>query len=315
MPAHPPLVHSTLDVFGHPYHVVTAGDGPLVLLCHGFPEHWTSWRHQIPALVNGGYRIAAPDMLGYGRSAKPPIVSEYNIVRIVDDLREIARQLDSAQTLVVGHDWGAIAAWHFAMLHPAAVKAVAGLSVPFTPRTSEPVIPLLRALFGDRFNYLLYFQQVGPADAELARDPQRSLARVTPPPTEKWPADGTGMLSETPEHPPIPPWHTGESFGELVDEYARTGFTGGLNWYRNIDLNWELTAELSDATIDQPSLFIGGEHDPAIALTPVDELDRYLRDLRGAHVLPDTGHWVQQERPELTNDLLLAFLSSVSAPK
>ncbi|MEM9513980.1 MAG: alpha/beta hydrolase [Actinomycetota bacterium] len=307
----PELTHSTLDVFGHPYHVVLAGDGPLVLLCHGFPEHWTSWRHQIPALVNAGYRVAAPDMLGYGRSAKPPDVSAYNIVRIVDDLREIVRQLDSDHTLVVGHDWGAIAAWHLAMLHPSAVHAVAGLGVPFTPRTSEPVIPLLRALFGDRFNYLLYFQEIGPADAELARDPHRSLARVTPPPTDEFPAEGTGMLAGTPEHPPIPPWHTPASFQELVDEYARTSFTGGLNWYRNIDLNWELTEDLAGATIDQPSLFIGGEHDPAITLSPVSELDQHLRDLRGAHVLANTGHWVQQEQPDVVNELLLTFLTSV----
>jgi epoxide hydrolase A/B len=307
------IQHRMTNANGIRIHYAEAGNGPPVVLCHGFPELWSSWRHQLPALTAAGYRVIAPDMRGYGRTSKPPRVEDYDIVHVAADMTGLLDALGLPQATFVGHDWGAIAVWHMALTVPERMTAVGALSVPFVPRPPRPLTELFERQAAGGFHYALYFQGVGPADRELDENPRRTLSRVTPPPGTgaKLPREGTGMLHGLPHNLPVPPWYTEAEFDALVAEYERTGFTGGLNWYRNLERNWHLTADLADRRVGLPALFVAGEGDPALHFGPVDTMEEWVPGLRIKKVLPDTGHWVQQERPREVNRLLLDFLASV----
>jgi len=306
--------HHFVQTNGLRMHVVEEGDGHPVILCHGFPELWYSWRHQIPYLANAGFRVVVPDMRGYGRTDQPADVTAYNIVELVNDMRGLLSAIGETTAIFVGHDWGALVVWNLAQMAPEVVTAAVGIGVPIMPRPVKPPTEIWRAMSGDAFNYLLYFQEVGLAEAELGRDPRRTLSRVSPPPGSHnpWPKAGTGMLSETPQHPPCPLWFTEDDLNFIASEFERTGFVGGLNWYRNVDLNWQLTEKSADQKISAPTLFIAGENDPALKFGPVQTMEEWMPDLRGKHILKDTGHWTQQERPEAVNQLLLSFFQSLS---
>ncbi|EHB57722.1 Soluble epoxide hydrolase [Mycolicibacterium rhodesiae JS60] len=282
--------------------VIEAGDrgAPLVILAHGFPELAYSWRHQIPVLAQAGYHVLAPDQRGYGGSSAPDAVAAYDIHALTGDLVGL---LDSdvgggaEQAVFIGHDWGAMVVWHTALLHPARVRAVAGLSVPPIPRARTRPTQRWREKFGDDF-YMLRFQEPGKADAEMAADVATTMR---------------GMFNELTGPDAPPGWLSDDEFDHYVTEFARTGFTGPLNWYRNYDRNWESTAQLAETRITVPALFVGGTADP---IGPTMNPARAREVVAGPYTetwIEGAGHWVQQERPDEVNRILLEFLRDVES--
>jgi pimeloyl-ACP methyl ester carboxylesterase len=279
-------------------------DGPLVILAHGFPELGYSWRHQWPALAQAGYRVLVPDLRGFGRSDAPAAIEEYDIAHHAGDLVGLIDHAGAERAIVIGHDWGADVAWKTAWLHPERVSAVAGLSVPFIPRAPAAPIPIMRRHLGEDF-YIAWFQEPGVADEVLSRDVRRTLA--TP---RQWDPAWAGNPDED---PPTPPFMTEDELQVYVDSYERTGFTGGLNLYRNIDRNWELTAAVADRRIGQPAFFLTGERDPVRKFMPAEAMEGWVTDLRASIVVPGAGHWVNQQEPEQTNAALLDFLAGLTS--
>jgi pimeloyl-ACP methyl ester carboxylesterase len=311
----------TIATNGIDMHVMEAGEGPLVVLCHGFPELGYSWRHQLPALAEAGYHAVAPDQRGYGRTSRPVDIAAYDILHLTGDLVGLLDALGEERAVFVGHDWGAVVAWAMPLLAPQRVRAVIGMSVPFVPRAQRPPTQVWRQMLGDTWFYILYFQEPGVADADLGRDPATTMRRFlcTIDGTVfsrdlsalAGPRDGRGMVERLPEPDSLPGWLTQDVLDHFVAEFARTGFTGGLNWYRNFDRNWELTAELAGAKVTVPALFVAGALDPTLAIVPRDRLAEYVPDLRGEVFIDGAGHWVQQERPAEVNDALLGFLAGL----
>ena len=311
----------TLAVNGISMRVAVQGEGPLVVLCHGFPEGWNSWRAQLAALAAAGYQAVAPDMRGYGGTDALAEPAQYTMLHHVGDLVALVAALGAEQAVVVGHDWGAPVAWNAALLRPDLFRAVVGMSVPYTP--AGP-IDLLSALAkrGVHDFYMQYFQVPGVAEAELEADVAATIRRLT----FSLSGDGRGgvagrlgtattFLQLTDDPPQLPGWIDTQDLADTVTEFQRTGFRGGLNWYRAIRLNWELMAPWRGATIRQPSLFIGGTRDDVLAWpasrASLDTLGRSLPGLRGCHLLEGAGHWVQRERAAEVNALMLGFLATL----
>lgn len=282
--------------------MIDEGEGPLVVLCHGFPELAFSWRLQLPALTGAGFRVVAPDMRGYGGSSAPAEVEAYDLISLCGDLCGLLDALGEETALFVGHDWGAWLVWHLAILHPARVRAVAGLSVPFVPRAPAPPIPIMRRHLGEDF-YIVWIQQPGVADAALSRDVRRTLT-TSRQWTAQWAEEEGSALKR-------PPWLSEQELAVYVDAFERTGFTGGLNWYRNMDRNWELTASVAERRVEQPAMFMTGELDPVRRFMPAEAMRGWVTDLREEVVVPGAGHWVQQQEPEAVNTALLRFLRDV----
>jgi pimeloyl-ACP methyl ester carboxylesterase len=301
--------------------VTEAGEGPLVLLVHGFPELGFSWRHQVPALVAAGYRVAVPDMRGYGRSDRPVPIDAYSIDHLTSDLMALADHYDSDRVVLIGHDWGAMVVWAASTLHSDRVAAVAGLSVPFLPRGPVPPTVAFRALFGDNFFYMLYFQEPGVADAELNADPGDTIRRIISAAAGGEDGDirsafgpeqaspGGGMLDRVPPFKGVPPWMTEDEMAEFVARFTETGFTGGLNYYRNLDRNWELTESTADVKATMPAAFITGSHDVG-AIIPMPGPE-WVTDLRVNATIDGAGHWLHQERPAEVNRMLVEFLAGI----
>lgn len=282
--------------------VLDEGEGPAVVLCHGFPELAHSWRHQVPALTAAGYRVLAPDMRGYGRSSAPPETARYDIVSLGGDLCGLLDAEGLEAAIFVGHDWGAAVVWQLAIVHPARVRAVAGLSVPFVPRAPAPPIEIMRANLGEDF-YMVWFQEPGLADEALARDVRRTLTT-----SRQWTSD---WASEEGPPPQRPDWLSEQDLAVYVEAFERTGFTGGLNWYRNIDRNWEITEPWTQDRIQQPAMFLTGELDMVRAFMPAEAMDGWVTDLRSLVTVPGAGHWVQQQAPAEVNAALLEFLAGL----
>ena len=282
--------------------VIDEGLGPLVVLCHGFPELAFSWRHQIPALRDAGFRVLAPDMRGFGESSAPPEPDAYDEVELCADMCGLLDYAGEIEAVFVGHDWGANIAWQMAVRHPERVRAVAGLSVPFVPRAPAPPVPIMRRHLGEDF-YIVWFQQPGVADEALARDVRRTLTTK-----RVWTAD---WALEDGAGPQRAAWLTEEELAVYVEAFERTGFTGGLNWYRNIDRNWELSEPLAERRVEQPAMFLTGENDPVRSFMPAAAMDGWVTDLRADVLVPGAGHWVQQERPAEVNAALLDFLAGI----
>ena len=282
--------------------VVAHGEGPLVVLCHGFPELGFSWRHQVFALAAAGYRTLTPDLRGYGGSSRPDDVEAYDVLTICADLAGLLDDAGAEDAVFIGHDWGASVVWHMALAHPGRVRAVAGLSVPISPRSPVPPVPVLRKRLGEDF-YMVWFQEPGAADAVLNADVRRTLLSEDVHAASWMTRDGSAL--------PVRPWQSEDELAVFIRAFERTGFTGGLNYYRNIDRNWALTEYLDGRTIDQPSLFLAGSADLVGRFMSAGKLTSILTDLRGHIVLDAAGHWVQQERPDDVNSALLAFLRSL----
>src|ERR1700739_1960579 len=309
MPLSKPLSTERLvDTNGVQLRVVEAGDrgAPAVVLAHGFPELAYSWRHQIPALAEAGYHVLAPDQRGYGGSSRPDAIEAYNIHELTADLVGLLDDVGAERAVWVGHDWGAPVAWHAPLLHPDRVAAVAALSVPALPRAHAPPTRTWRKLFGENFFYILYFQEPGVADAELNADPARTMRRMMgglrtsgdQAAAMRMVAPGPeGFIDRLPEPDRLPDWLSQEELDHHIREVSRTGFTGGLNWYRNFDRNWETTPELADAKIAVPSLFIAGTADPVLSFTRRDRVSEVISGPYREVMIDGAGHWLQQERP------------------
>ena len=305
-------------------HIAEQGTGPLVLLCHGFPESWYSWRHQLPALAMAGFHAVAPDMRGYGQTDVPPEIASYSIMHLVGDMVGLVDALGQKQAIIVGHDWGASVAWHAALLRPDMFHAVAGMSVPFRQRGPAPPLRLLREA-GLYTYYWLYYQDVGLAEAEYDRDPRATLRRTLyslsgDAPRGRPPVrilqQGKGALDNTIDPEQLPPWLTEADLDYMTADMARTGFRGGLNWYRNMDRNWELLAPWAGAVIRQRALFIAGTEDHLITgptgKANLEAMATTVPNLERQVLIEDAGHYIQQERPQQVNAALVQFLQSLA---
>jgi pimeloyl-ACP methyl ester carboxylesterase len=314
------IKHRSVDVNGIRLHLAEQGEGPLVLLCHGWPELWYSWRYQLPALAAAGYHAVAPDMRGYGRSEAPAEVRAYGLLHLVGDMVGLLRALGVEKAAIVGHDWGAPVAWGSALLRPDLFPVVAAMSVPHRARTPIPPLELLRKAGLDNF-YWLYFQTPGVAEAEFERDVTATLRRILYTGSGDAPKDrglglvlkpGQGFLDNTLDPDRLPPWLTEADIAVMAEEFRKSGFRGGLNYYRNIDLNWELLAPWQDAMIRQPALFIAGALDAVITGTigkgALETLPTLVPGLKRKLIIDRAGHWIQQERPREVNAALIAFL-------
>lgn len=278
-------------------HVAELGEGKPVLLLHGFPELWYSWRHQMRALARAGYRAIAPDMRGFGRSSAPDEVEAYDILELCGDVAGLLDDIGAEQAAIVGHDWGATVAWHFALIHPERTACVAGISVPIVPNPPAPPLALMREHLGEDF-YIVWFNEPALADEALARDVRRTLLT---------PAVWTAAWADKDEEPRVPRFMTEDDVAVYVSEYERTGFTGGLNWYRNIDRNRELTLQYDERRIEMPALFMAGTRDSTMKWMSPEVMDGRVTDLRTV-LVEGAGHWLQQERPDDVNRALLALL-------
>ena len=315
-------VFSHLQVNGIRMRVAEQGRGPLVLFCHGWPESWYSWRHQIAAVAAAGFRAVAPDMRGYGGTDAPDDVAQYTLLHLVGDMVELVKALGETEAVIVGHDWGAPVAWHAALLRPEVFRAVVGMSVPYAPPGPVDLFTSLEKA-GIRDFYIQYFQAPGVAEAELERDVRDSLRRIYYSASGEAPVGagfsmllpGHGLLHRAPNPDVLPAWLPEADLDHYTAEFQRAGFRGGLNWYRNMRRNWELTTPWRGCPIRQPSLFIAGDRDgvlrPPPAKAQLAAFGETLPGLRGLHLLPGAGHWIQRERADEVNRLLVAFLQGL----
>ena len=320
------VTHRTIETNGIRMHLAEAGEGPLVVLCHGFPESWYSWRHQLTALAEAGFHAVAPDMRGYGRTDRPEAIDQYTLLHLVGDVVGLIDTLGAEQAVIAGHDWGAPVAWHAALLRPDRFRAVIGLSVPYRPRA--PVRPTtVMPQSEDAVFYQLYFQTPGVAEAEFEHDVRRTMRAIlcsisgdAPPGTGAVgmvPRQG-GFLALMPNTETLPSWLSEADVDFYAGEFARTGFRGGLNWYRNIDRNWELLAPFAGAQVTIPALYIAGDRDPVVAFPGMDRLipnlANFVPQLRQTIMLPGCGHWTQQERAAEVNAAMIDFLRELGSP-
>lgn len=322
--------HHRVEANGITLHVAERGDGPTVLLCHGFPEGWYAWRHQLAALAEAGFQAVAPDMRGYGRSDRPDAVDQYTLLHMAGDMVGLLDALGSDTAVIVGHDWGAPVAWHCALTRPDRFRGVVGMSVPFIPQ-GEDRPSSAWPVAGELEFYMRHFQEPGLAEAEMERDVARAVGGFLwllsgERPAKGRPIEGApaemmvprtgGFAAALPETIARPAWLTDEDLRVCVEEFARTGFRGGLNWYRNIDRNWELGRPYRGAKVGVPALFLAGDQDVVPQYPGVDRLVAALPAsvplLKESISLPGCGHWTQQERPREVNEALIAFVKSIS---
>jgi pimeloyl-ACP methyl ester carboxylesterase len=311
------LPHRTVETNGIQMHIVEAGEGPLVVLLHGFPEGWYSWRHQLPALAAAGYHAVAPDQRGYGRTDRPAEIDRYSMFHLVGDVVGLISALGETSAVVVGHDWGASVAWNTSLFRPDLVRAVAALSVPLRPRISRPPLDMYRDALGPGF-YQLYFQEPGVAERELEKDVRRTMKAIlcgesgdAAQVPDLMVTDG-GFLGGLQILDPLPGWLDETDLDHWTSEFSRTGFAGGLNWYRNINRNWELLAPWSGACVTAPALYVVGDRDDVYQVPGITEfvqgLKKLVPNLSRMVVLDGCGHWTQQERPAEVSAALLEFL-------
>ena len=307
------ITHRYVQSNGLSTHIAEAGQGPLVVLLHGFPELWYSWRHQLPALAAAGYHAVAP------------AVESYSLLTLTADVVGLLDALQAETAVLVGHDWGAEIAWRCAQLYPHRIAAVAALSVPYSPR---PMIPTqrMKLVSGNIFNLALYAQALGVAEAELEADVRRTLrlflyAYSGDAPPDVMPALFTAKpanaraLDGMPEPPALPAWLTAADLDYYTQAFVRTGFSGALNRLRNIDRDWENLARVDAPSVEQPVLFLGGERDSAVRFGNLEGMKAALPKLHKVVLLPGCGHWVQQERRSEVNAELIDFLRAVFPPR
>ncbi|MEV4633928.1 alpha/beta hydrolase [Rhodococcus coprophilus] len=316
----------TVEVDGFTWNIHDDGEGPAVVMCHGFPGLGYSFRHQSAALAAGGFRALAPDMPGYGGTGRPKAVEEYTSVAIADRLVGLLDALGIDRAVFVGHDFGAPAAWTVALRHPSRVSGLVLLAVPYTPdRLPARPTELYRKMARRHFLHLHYFQEPGVAESELDPRAREFLNRLFFALSgdyrylDVWnhPAEGNGYLDVLPQAPDLPwEWLTEEELGTYAAAFDRTGFGGGLSWYRAYDANWIASAPYAGAAVTVPTLFVAGDRDPVLTMSGTEALERMaaaVPDLRGVHLLAGAGHFVQMERKDEVDALLLHFVGEVGS--
>ncbi len=320
------MIDGFLEANGVRLHYVEQGRGPLVLLCHGWPESWYSWRHQIAALAAAGYRVVAPDQRGYGASDAPGEVDAYDIAQLTADMAGLVSALGEQRAVVIGHDWGSVVATHAALLRPDVFHALGLLSVPYVPRrTTRPAVRF-EGVTRDREFYQAYFQQPDRIERELEGDVRRSLLgilytaggdrvreRPDDPSSFAFFAKGTRFIDNLIIPDELPGWLSAEDLDVYTSQFRQSGFRGPINWYRNLDRNWAITPYLQGARIQQPTIYMAGSADgvPRMLAEDVAAMEKMIPNLKGKHVIDGAGHWTQQEKPEEVNRLLLRFLASL----
>ncbi|WP_051406904.1 alpha/beta hydrolase [Nocardia sp. CNY236] len=306
-------------------HVAEQGEGPPVVFCHGFPHTWYIWHRQLSAVAAAGYRALAPDLRGYGRTDVPADPTEYTNRAVCADLLGLLDDVGAEQAVFVGLDFGAALVWELALRAPARVGGVIVLNNPFTPRPPRAPSHLWAKAAARHFLHLHYFQTPGVADAELGARPRESLARIYYAlsadyhylDTWRFPAEGVGYLDVLPHAPALPwRWLGEDELDCIAQDFDRTGFTGGLNWYRSLDRNWELTSDYADAKVAVPSYFLYGSRDPDMegfsGRDPLAVMRGNVIDLRAVTEVPDAGHLVHLERTAEVNRLITAHLRDLA---
>ncbi|MGA7762083.1 MAG: alpha/beta hydrolase [Candidatus Binataceae bacterium] len=316
--------HRFVNTNGIRMHVAEAGEGYPVVMCHGFPELWYSWRHQMRALASAGLRAIAPDQRGYGDTGGPEPIEAYTQREIVADLIGMVDEMGIEKCVVVGHDWGGFVAWNAALMAPARIERVIALNTPFFPRTPVKPMDFIRAMAGGNFNYIVYFQEPGVAEEELERDVRRSLrsfyqggellkgadfAELRKLPSGVLGPAGGGVLDHLPDLP-HGSFLSDDDFEVFVRAFEKSGFRGPLNWYRNIDRNWEESAGLP-AQVTQPALMITAELDIVLRPEMANGMQARVPNLRKTVLIEGSGHWTQQEKPEEVNRAMLEFLADL----
>ena len=302
---------------------VVEGDGPLVLMIHGWPESWYSWRHQIGPVRDAGYRVVVPDVRGYGASDAPDAVEAYDMESLVGDVLGLLDHFGERQAILFGHDWGAPIVWGTTALYPDRVKAVAALSVPYSPRGKISSIALWRQIYAGRFFYQIYFQEPGLAEAEFEADIRTALCKIYYAGSGDSPkgmfrpdkSPEARMLDDLPYPTVLPKWLAEQDLDYYVSQFERSGFRGPLNRYRNQERDWERLTGLAGARITRPACFIAGRRDGVLKFVPnvdlVENMKRWVDDLRVCEIIEGAGHWIQQERPDEVTKLLLEFLATL----
>jgi pimeloyl-ACP methyl ester carboxylesterase len=317
------ITHRFVETNGIRMHIAECGTGPLVVMCHGFPESWYSWRHQLPALAEAGFHAVAPDMRGYGQTDRPEPIDQYSLFHLAGDMVGLLDALGAENAAIAGHDWGGPVAWHCALSRPDRFRGVIGLSVPYRPR--GPVRPsTVMPQNENAFFYQLYFQTPGVAEAEFERDVRHTMRSLLYSGSGDVPAGGGlagmvprngGFLSNLINPASLPAWLTEADIDYFGAEFTRTGFRGGLNWYRNIDRNWELLAPMAGARVTIPALYVAGERDLVVAFPGMKDLianlSNFVPQLRRTVMLPGCGHWTQQERAREVNGAMTEFLQQL----
>ena len=318
----PPVHYANVNGINMAYYEVGPRKGVPIILCHGFPELAFSWRHQLKAFEAAGLWAIAPDQRGYGLTDRPGPVEDYDLEHLTGDLVGLLDHLGVEKAVFCGHDWGGLIVWQMPLLHPDRVAGVIGVNTPFQPRAPFDPIAIMRARLGEEM-YIVHFQKPGEADAVLAEDVSKSMNffMKRPPPAQ---AESAGFATERkPGDPSVFPlvrivevydpaadtretFLTDDEFAAFVEAFERTGFTGGINWYRNITRNWEKGANLP-TRIDLPCLMVMAENDAVLPPSAADGMGAFIPDLEKA-LVRDCGHWTQQERPEAVNEAILGWI-------
>ncbi len=313
--------HRFVSTNGIRMHIAEAGTGFPVVMCHGFPEMWYSWRHQLKALSEAGFRAIAPDQRGYGETDCPAPIEAYTQKQIVADIIGMLDALGIAKCVIVGHDWGGFTAWYAAMMYPARIERVIGINTPFIPRGPMKPTEMMRAIAAGNFHYILYFQTPGVAEAELERDIVRSLrgfyqdpphidaAEIRKAPPGVFGPAGGGILDRLSDGP-HGKFLTDADFQVFVRAFQKSGFRGGLNWYRNLDRNWEESAEFPQR-VDAPALMLTAELDVVLRPEMAEGMTAWVPNLRKTVLIKGSGHWTQQEKPAEVNRAMIEFLSDL----
>ncbi|MDX1490714.1 MAG: alpha/beta hydrolase [Pseudohongiellaceae bacterium] len=319
----PQITSRTITVNGLNIKIAEAGDsGPYVLMAHGWPESWYSWRHQMVALAEAGYRVIAPDMPGYGDSDAPEKLEQYTAHNVSAILVGILDELGVDKAFLVSHDFGTIVCWTTVQLYPERFIGFAPTSVPYFGRHSRSPIDLWQERYGDNFYYILYHQEPGVAEAEYDADPEGLLIRMFQSPGYKskepqikdTKRSAGGYIPRRGEPFGLPDWLDQEDFDYYVAAFKKAGFRGGVNYYRNFHRNWEFSERFAGKKVQVPTCFIAGSRDLVLAKATKEDLERKMpagvEDLRGVHLIDNIGHWLQQESPDELNKLLIEFFDS-----
>ncbi len=310
--------------------IAEAGEGPLVLLCHGFPETSHAWRHQITALAGAGLHAVAPDMRGYGRTESPDETGAYTVFDLVADMVALVDALGEEKAVIVGNDWGATVAWQAALMRPDRFRGIVAMSVPLMGQPPVPPTKIFPAT-ADHLLYVLYFQEPGLAEAEFERNVDVTLRKIYGAACgdagPRLPGDGTpnpfgmvsrasGLLADLPNRETLPKWLPQADLDVFADAFKASGFRGGLNYYRNLDRNWELQKALAGLKVEVPALFMAGERDTGLAIPGmreiIDAMPGLAPGLRATQFVPGAGHWLSQERPEIVSRAIIDFVQASS---